>query len=229
MTKILLVEDDKNIAITISYYLQQEGFTINTAKTVKEGIEKIKNNEYDLMLLDINLPDGTGYALYQEMKNIQEIPTIFLTALDEEKDIVKGFDLGADDYITKPFHAGELLSRIKNVLRHNIKTAKKEIEEKIKIKNVEINLSCGKVLKEGKEIELTALEYKILVMLFENRGKMITREQILSYIWDSEENFVNDNTLTVYIKRIREKIEDNPNKPEIIKTVRGLGYKIDDR
>ena len=227
MTKILLVEDDKNIAITISYYLQQEGFTINTAKTVKEGIEKIKNNEYDLMLLDINLPDGTGYALYQEMKNIQEIPTIFLTALDEEKDIVKGFDLGADDYIIKPFHAGELLSRIKNVLRHNIKNAKKEIEEKIKIKNVEINLSCGKVLKEGKEIELTALEYKILVMLFENRGKMITREQILSYIWDSEENFVNDNTLTVYIKRIREKIEDNPNKPEIIRTVRGVGYKIE--
>ena len=227
MTKILLVEDDRNIAITISYYLQQEGFTINTAKTVKEGIEKIKNNEYDLMLLDINLPDGTGYALYQEMKNIQEIPTIFLTALDEEKDIVKGFDLGADDYITKPFHAGELLSRIKNVLRHNIKTAKKEIEEKIKIKNVEINLSCGKVLKEGKEIELTALEYKILVMLFENRGKMITREQILSYIWDNEQNFVNDNTLTVYIKRIREKIEDNPNKPEIIRTVRGVGYKIE--
>ena len=227
MTKILLVEDDRNIAITISYYLQQEGFTINTAKTVKEGIEKIKNNEYDLMLLDINLPDGTGYALYQEMKNMQEIPTIFLTALDEEKDIVKGFDLGADDYITKPFHAGELLSRIKNVLRHNIKTAKKEIEEKIKIKNVEINLSCGKVLKEGKEIELTALEYKILVMLFENRGKMITREQILSYIWDNEENFVNDNTLTVYIKRIREKIEDNPNKPEIIRTVRGVGYKIE--
>ena len=227
MTKILLVEDDKNIAITISYYLQQEGFTMNTAKTVKEGVEKIKNNEYDLMLLDINLPDGTGYELYQEMKNIQEIPTIFLTALDEEKDIVKGFDLGADDYITKPFHAGELLSRIKNVLRHNIKNAKKEIEEKIKIKNVEINLSSGKVLKEGKEIELTALEYKILVMLFENRGKMITREQILSYIWDSEENFVNDNTLTVYIKRIREKIEDNPNKPEIIKTVRGLGYKIE--
>ena len=227
MTKILLVEDDKNIAIIISYYLQQEGFTINTAKTVKEGIEKIKNNEYDLMLLDINLPDGTGYALYQEMKNIQEIPTIFLTALDEEKDIVKGFDLGADDYITKPFHAGELLSRIKNVLRHNVKKEKKEIEEKIKIKNVEINLSCGKVLKEGKEIELTALEYKILVMLFENRGKMITREQILSYIWDSEENFVNDNTLTVYIKRIREKIEDNPNKPEIIRTVRGVGYKIE--
>ena len=224
MIKILLIEDDKNISSTISYYLQQEGFEINTAKTVKEGIEKIENYTYDLMLLDINLPDGTGYELYEEMKNIQEIPTIFLTALDEEKDIVKGFDLGADDYIIKPFHAGELLSRIRNVLRHNLKKAK---EEKIKIKNVEINCTTGKVFKHNTEVELTALEYKILVMLFKNRGRIITREQILAYIWDNEEKFVNDNTLSVYIKRIREKIEDNPNKPEIIKTVRGLGYKIE--
>lgn len=144
MIHILLVEDDKSISNTISYYLQSEGFTIHTAKTVKEGIEKIKNNAYDLMLLDINLPDGTGYELYQEMKTIQEIPTIFLTALDEEKDIVKGFDLGADDYITKPFHAGELLSRIKNVLRHNVK---KEKEETIKIKHVEINYTTRKSIK----------------------------------------------------------------------------------
>ena len=147
MIHILLVEDDKSISNTISYYLQSEGFTIHTAKTVKEGIEKIKNNAYDLMLLDINLPDGTGYDLYQEMKTIQEIPTIFLTALDEEKDIVKGFDLGADDYITKPFHAGELLSRIKNVLRHNIK---KEKEETIKIKHVEINYTTRKSIKRWK-------------------------------------------------------------------------------
>ena len=144
MIHILLVEDDKNISNTISYYLQSKGFTIHTAKTVKEGIEKIENNAYDLMLLDINLPDGTGYDLYQEMKTIQEIPTIFLTALDEEKDIVKGFDLGADDYITKPFHAGELLSRIKNVLRHNVK---KEKEETIQIKNVEINYTTRKSIK----------------------------------------------------------------------------------
>ena len=144
MIHILLVEDDKNISNTISYYLQSKGFTIYTAKTVKEGIEKIKNNDYDLMLLDINLPDGTGYDLYQEIKTIQEIPTIFLTALDEEKDIVKGFDLGADDYITKPFHAGELLSRIKNVLRHNVK---KEKEETIKIKHVEINYTTRKSIK----------------------------------------------------------------------------------
>ena len=224
MFKLLLVEDDKNISSTISYYLQSEGFEINTSKNVKEAMEKIKNNEYDLMLLDINLPDGTGYELYEEMKKFQEIPTIFLTALDEEKDIVKGFDLGADDYITKPFHAGELLSRIKNVLRHSPKKIK---EEKVKIKNVEINYTLGKVFKYDIEIELTALEYKILVMLFENRGRIITREEILTYIWDNEEKFVNDNTLTVYIKRIREKIEKDPNNPQIIKTVRGLGYKIE--
>ena len=147
MIHILLVEDDKNISNTISYYLQSKGFIIHTAKTVKEGIEKIENNDYALILLDINLPDGTGYDLYQKMKTIQEIPTIFLTALDEEKDIVKGFDLGADDYITKPFHAGELLSRIKNVLRHNIK---KEKEETIKIKQVEINYTTRKSIKRWK-------------------------------------------------------------------------------
>ena len=142
MIHILLVEDDPNISNTISYYLQLNGFTIQTTKTVEEGIEKIKNNSYELMLLDINLPDGTGYELYKRMRDIQKIPTIFLTALDEEKDIVKGFDLGADDYITKPFHAGELLSRIKNVLRHNIKK-----EETIKIKNVEINYTTRKSIK----------------------------------------------------------------------------------
>ena len=145
MINILLVEDDKNISSTVSYYLQSEWFAIHTAKSVKEVIENIKNNNYDLMLLDINLPDGTGYDLYKKMKVVQEIPTIFLTALDEEKDIVKGFDLGADDYITKPFHAGELLSRIKNVLRHNIKK-----EETIKIKNVEINYTTRKSIKRWK-------------------------------------------------------------------------------
>lgn len=145
MINILLVEDDKNISNTISYYLQSEGFDIYTAKTVKEGIKKIENNDYELILLDINLPDGTGYELYKKMKTVQEIPTIFLTALDEEKDIVKGFDLGADDYITKPFHAGELLSRIKNVLRHNLKK-----EEIIKIKNVEINYTTRKSIKRWK-------------------------------------------------------------------------------
>ena len=224
MTKILIVEDDKNITNTLTYYLQNEGFKIETAKNKNEGIEKIKEKTYNLILLDITLPDGNGYEIYYKIKKEKNTPVIFLTALDEEKDIVKGLDIGADDYITKPFRTRELLSRIKNVLRH---TKQEEIEEKIKIGNVEINEAKGIVLKNGKEIELTALEYKILTLLFENRGRIISREQILANIWDENENYVNDNTLTVYIKRIREKIEEDINSPKIIKTIRGLGYKIE--
>ena len=224
MTKILIVEDDKNITNTLTYYLQNEGFKIETAKNKNEGIEKIKEKTYNLILLDITLPDGNGYEIYHELKKEKNTPVIFLTALDEEKDIVNGLDIGADDYITKPFRTRELLSRIKNVLRH---TKQEEIEEKIKIGNVEINETKGIVLKNGKEIELTALEYKILTLLFENRGRIISREQILANIWDENENYVNDNTLTVYIKRIREKIEEDINSPKIIKTIRGLGYKIE--
>ena len=224
MSKILIVEDDKNITNTLTYYLQNEGFKIETAKNKNEGIEKIKEKAYNLILLDITLPDGNGYEIYHELKKEKNTPVIFLTALDEEKDIVKGLDIGADDYITKPFRTRELLSRIKNVLRH---TKQEEIEEKIKIGNVEINEAKGIVLKNGKEIELTALEYKILTLLFENRGRIISREQILANIWDENENYVNDNTLTVYIKRIREKIEEDINSPKIIKTIRGLGYKIE--
>ena len=224
MSKILIVEDDKNITNTLTYYLQNEGFKIETAKNKNEGIEKIKEKTYNLILLDITLPDGNGYEIYHELKKEKNTPVIFLTALDEEKDIVKGLDIGADDYITKPFRTRELLSRIKNVLRH---TKQEEIEEKIKIGNVEINEAKGIVLKNGKEIELTALEYKILTLLFENRGRIISREQILANIWDENENYVNDNTLTVYIKRVREKIEEDINSPKIIKTIRGLGYKIE--
>lgn len=223
MSKILIVEDDKNIINTLTYYLQNEGFQVETASNKKEGIEKISKKQFNLVLLDITLPDGNGYEFYQKLKERYDTPVIFLTALDEEKDIVKGFGMGADDYITKPFHTRELLARIKNVLRH---TKQQELEEIIVIKNVEINATKGIVKKDGKEIELTALEYKILLLLFENKGRIISREQILANIWDENENFVNDNTLTVYIKRIREKIENNSNVPDIIKTIRGLGYKI---
>ena len=224
MTKILLIEDEKNIQISITYYLQKEGFKINSATNVEEARKKLEKEMYNLKLLDVTLPDGNGFDLYKEVIKNKNIPVIFLTALDEEKDIVKGFELGADDYITKPFHAGELLSRIKNVLRH---TKNNNYDEIIKIRNVEVNLNKKQVFKDGKEIELTALEFKILQMLFKNKGMTISRTQILEYIWDENENFVNDNTLTVYIKRIREKIEDDPNSPKIIKTVRGMGYKIE--
>lgn len=223
MIKILMVEDDTNITNTLTYYLQNEGFLMETAKSKYEAIEKIDLKEYNLILLDITLPDGNGYEVYKKLKEKYSTPVIFLTALDDEKDIVKGFDLGADDYITKPFHTRELLSRIKNVLRH---IEKKNIDDIIRVQDIEINKNKKMVKRGDRELELTALEYKILLLLFENRGGIISREQILSNIWDENENFVNDNTLTVYIKRIREKIENNPNKPEIIKTIRGIGYKI---
>lgn len=223
MIKILMVEDDTNITSTLTYYLQNEGFLMETAKSKYEAIEKINQKEYNLILLDITLPDGNGYEVYKKLKEKYSTPVIFLTALDDEKDIVKGFDLGADDYITKPFHTRELLSRIKNVLRH---IEKKNIDDIIRVQDIEINKNKKMVKRGDRELELTALEYKILLLLFENRGGIISREQILSNIWDENENFVNDNTLTVYIKRIREKIENNPNKPEIIKTIRGIGYKI---
>ena len=223
MIKILMVEDDTNITNTLTYYLQNEGFLMETAKSKYEAIEKIDQKEYNLILLDITLPDGNGYEVYKKLKEKYSTPVIFLTALGDEKDIVKGFDLGADDYITKPFHTRELLSRIKNVLRH---IEKKNIDDIIRVQDIEINKNKKMVKRGDRELELTALEYKILLLLFENRGGIISREQILSNIWDENENFVNDNTLTVYIKRIREKIENNPNKPEIIKTIRGIGYKI---
>ena len=223
MIKILMVEDDTNITNTLTYYLQNEGFLMETAKSKYEAIEKIDQKEYNLILLDITLPDGNGYEVYKKLKEKYSTPVIFLTALDDEKDIVKGFDLGADDYITKPFHTRELLSRIKNVLRH---IEKKNIDDIIRVQDIEINKNKKMVKRGDRELELTALEYKILLLLFENRGGIISREQILSNIWDENENFVNDNTLTVYIKRIREKIENNRNKPEIIKTIRGIGYKI---
>lgn len=224
MAKILIIEDDKTIQNSMEYYLTSENFMVDTATKIQEAKEKLKNNSYDILLLDVTLPDGNGFDFYQTIKEQTSTPVIFLTALDEEKDIVKGFELGADDYITKPFHTRELLSRIKNVLRHT--ASGKEKEEKHKIGNVSINLNTSKIYKEGKEIEVTALEYKIISFLFENKGKIISRGQILANIWDSNENYVNDNTLTVYMKRIREKIEEDSNQPKIIKTIRGLGYKI---
>lgn len=220
MVKILIIEDDKSIQNSISYYLENEGFNIDVVSNLKEGKEKIDKNSYDLLLLDVTFSEGNGFDFYKNMAKV--IPVIFLTALDEEKDLVKGFDLGANDYITKPFHARELLSRIKNVLKYTSKN------EKITIQNVTLDTITDKVYNDGKEVELTALEYKILSFMFENKGKLVTRGQILASIWDDNNKFVNDNTLTVYIKRIREKIEKDPNNPKVIKTVRGIGYRIGD-
>lgn len=222
MAKILIVEDEETIRIGLKYYLEAEDFEIGEAEDSKQAMEKIKEKKFDLILLDINLPDEDGFHVFEKIKQIQNIPVIFLTANDLEISIVRGLDMGADDYITKPFKARELVSRIKNVLRRN----NKENDSLICIHNIRIDMRQAKVFKDGIDVMLTALEYKILLILALNQNVVFSREKILADIWDVNEAYVNDNTLTVYIKRIREKIEDDPNEPKIIKTVRGIGYKI---
>ena len=241
MNTILLVEDSDAIIMGLKYSLEQEGFRVITAKTITEAekciinqgrefeINKAKEtknkdiSKIDLILLDITLPDGNGFDFFKELKKKEDVPVIFLTARDEEIDIVKGLDLGAEDYIVKPFRVKELISRIKVALRRYNKLLSSTIE----CNGIILDTENMEVKKEGKSIELTSLEFKILLMLFTNKNKLVTREAILNKIWDLAGNFVNDNTLTVYIKRIREKLGDTDGK--IIKTIRGVGYKVDEK
>lgn len=221
MNRILIIEDDETIRLGLKYYLEQEEFQVFESGTCKDSLPLLESNP-DIILLDVNLPDGNGFDLFEQIKKIKDIPVIFLTANDLEVSVVRGLDMGADDYITKPFKARELVSRIKSVLRRTNKTDSNVIY----LKNIKIDMKQAKVFKDGKDVLLTALEYKILLILALNPKQVFTREKILSDIWDVNEAYVNDNTLTVYIKRIREKIEDDPMNPEIILTVRGMGYRI---
>ena len=220
MNTILLVEDSESIVMGLKYSLEQEGFRVISAKTIEEA--ELASN-YDLILLDITLPDGNGFDFFKEVKKKEDVPVIFLTARDEEIDIVKGLDLGAEDYIVKPFRVKELISRIKVALRRYNKIT----SNIIKCNGITLDTENMEVRKDGQRIELTSLEFKILLLLFTNKNKLVTREMILNKIWDLAGNFVNDNTLTVYIKRIREKIGDCDGK--IIKTIRGVGYKVDEK
>lgn len=222
MKTILLVEDNETIVMGLKYSLEQEGFKVISALNMSESKKILEQEEINLVLLDIGLPDGNGFDICKEIKQKQDIPVIFLTAQDEETSVVLGLDLGADDYIVKPFRTRELISRINSVLRRYGK--KEESSNIIKYKNIRIDINKATVFKDNEEIFLTSLEYKILLLLFTNQNRLITREQLLERIWDIAGNFVNDNTLTVYIKRIREKLGDDT----IIKTVRGLGYRVGD-
>ena len=225
MKKILLVEDNETITMGLKYSLEQENFEVDTAKNVVTAKSKIKKQDFDLYLLDIALPDGEGYEICKYVKEKGNYPVIFLTAKDEETDVVQGLDMGADDYVIKPFRTRELISRINSVLRRygNETIA----ENQIKCQNIVIDNNTAKVYKNGEEVILTSLEYKILLLLFNNKNILVKREQILDKIWDVAGNFVNDNTLTVYIKRIREKIDDKDG--EVIQTVRGIGYRVVDK
>lgn len=216
--KILIVEDDSTIRSGLKYCLEYEQFEVREA-AFKSDIKNI--DDIDLILLDVNLPDCSGFDLFKDLKKMKNIPIIFMSANDLEVNIVMGLDMGADDYITKPFKTRELIARVKNALRKN-----NNYNDKIKIGNVTIDLKQAKVFKNNQDVNLTAMEYKILLILATNPNKVFTRDNLLSLVWDVNSSFVYDNTLTVYIKRIREKIEDSIREPKIILTVRGLGYKI---
>ena len=222
--KILILEDDTTIAMGLEYSLIQEGYTVVTSSTVKQAISIIEEDKVDLALLDLTLPDGSGYEVCKAAKHNRDIPVIFLTACDDEVNVVLGLDMGADDYVTKPFRIRELISRIKSVLRrHNQADRTKSV---FQFDNIRINTLQAKVYKDNEEILLTALEYRLLLTFINNEGQVLSRSQLLQSIWDITGDFVGDNTVTVYIKRLREKLEDNPSEPKIIKTVRGLGYKV---
>ncbi len=226
--KILLVEDDKTIASGLEYSLQQDQFTTvicyDAASAKKMLTEDLQ--QFDLCIFDLSLPDGSGYELCKMVKERSDIPVIFLTAIDDEVNVVMGLDMGADDYITKPFRIRELLSRIKSVLRRYNKQS--QTKTQIELDNIRINTLEGKIYKNGEEILLTALEYRLLLIFANHIGQVLSRNQLLEQIWDVAGDFVNDNTLTVYIKRLREKLEDDPQNPTLIKTIRGLGYKVGD-
>lgn len=220
MIKILLVEDDKEIVSNLSEFLVLEGYAVQFATGQKDAMKKIDEEIFDLILLDISLADGNGFSVCSYVKKGKSTPIIFLTALSDEYSVVTGFDMGADDYIGKPFRPRELLSRIKNVLRRNEK-----ITGIIECAELTVDTIKGTVKKSGKEVFLSALEYRLLLIFLSNQGIVLSRKRLLEEIWDIAGEFVNDNTLTVYIKRLREKIEDDPQNPNIIKTIRGLGYK----
>lgn len=218
---IFVLEDDEAIGIGLSYSLQNEGYTVTLAKSIGEAKEIINADTFDLYLLDLTLPDGNGYEICKAVKAQGDLPVIFLTAYDDEVNVVTGFDLGADDYISKPFRVRELMARIKSVLR---RYSKDNNDGKITIENLTINTNEAKVYIDGEEIVLTAMEYRLLLSFINNRGVVLSRQKLLEEIWDIDCDFVNDNTLTVYIKRLRDKIETDPINPRFIKTVRGVGY-----
>lgn len=224
LRKILLIEDDENISFGIKVYLEKKDFKVAIGDSLANGKE-IFHLRYNLIIVDMNLPDGTGYDFFSFVKSKSNIPIIFLTVRDEEEEIVKGLDLGADDYITKPFKLSVLESRINTVLRR-VKNDT-SLNDTLFSKDLKLIKSQTKVFKKCEEVNITGREYKILELFMENLNQTLTRGFILERLWDIEGDFVNDNTLTVTIKRLREKIEDHPNKPTIIKTIRGIGYRME--
>ena len=234
--RIFLLEDDDAIGIGLKYSLEKEDYEVALVRTMTEALEVWQEDSFDLCILDTNLPDGNGYDVCKYIKEAEDVPVIFLTASDAEVNVVMGLEMGADDYVCKPFRINELMARIRNVLRRHSRGASPRTSDKegiIEIGNLRIHVSEARVgivdeqTGEEEKVELTALEYRLLLTFCNNRGNVMSRTQLLEDMWDVDGNFVNDNTLTVYIKRLRDKIEKDPADPRIIKTVRGLGYIVE--
>ncbi len=223
MKRIFLVEDDKAIAKNLILLLRSEGFTVTHAPTREDALFALGGNKFDLALIDISLPDGNGFTVCTEIKEMQDVPVIFLTASGDESSVVTGLNMGADDYITKPFRPRELIARIGTALRKSSRT-----RADFDIRGLHVDTTSGVVKKNGSEVFLSALEYRLLLIFISDPKSIITRSRLLDELWDAAGEFVNDNTLTVYIKRLREKIENDPASPQIILTVRGTGYRLGD-
>jgi two-component system response regulator RegX3 len=223
MNSILLVEDDLSLIEGLEFSLHKNGFQVDVARTVRETLSHLSEKRYDLLLLDLTLPDGSGFEICKKARQTSSVPIIFLTASDEEVNIVMGLDLGGDDYITKPFKLNELISRINALLRRAGLSDTSRTE--LKSNGITIRFEESRVLKDGFEIELTVAEYRLLYLLLQNPNTVLSRTVILDRLWDRGGSFVDDNTLSVYVRRLRSKIEDSPENPAYLLTVRGVGYK----
>lgn len=223
MKRLFLVEDDLSLISGLSFAVKKQGYEIDIARTTLEADKMWMNGQYDLVILDVSLPDGSGFDLCKKIRQTSKIPIMFLTAADEETDIIMGLDIGGDDYITKPFKLAVFLSRINALLRRSENFNPTETE--LNLNGIKVKLLKGEVYKDEKLLDLTASEYKLLCLFMENPDVVISPEQILSRLWDCNENYIDNNSLTVYISRLRTKIEDNPGKPQRIITVRRMGYK----
>ncbi len=223
MNRLLLLEDDLSLIDGLSCLLKKQGFELDVARTVKEANAIWLDGKYDLLILDLSLPDGSGFGVCQKVRQVSKVPIIFLTASDEELNIVTGLDIGGDDYITKPFKLGVLISRINALLRRAKNFG--EVDTEITSNGIKVLLLQGQVYKDGQLLDLTAAEYRLLCLLMQNPNIIFSKEKILDKLWDGAGSYVDDNTLAVYVHRLRMKVEQNPSAPQMLLTVRGMGYK----
>ena len=223
MKRLLLLEDDLSLLGGLSFAFKKQGFALDVARTLREADALWSEGKYDLLVLDVSLPDGSGFEFCKRVRSASKVPIIFLTASDEETSVIMGLDIGGDDYITKPFKLSVLLSRINALLRRAEDFASADTE--LQSNGIKVLLLQGRAFKNGEPLELTAAEYKLLRLFMQNPGVVLTKERILDKLWDHEGNYIDNSTLTVYIRRLRMKVEDNPSEPKMLLTVRRMGYK----